>query len=301
MHCDGTEPLATYAERMPDATLAALVRSAAQRLAEAGVPDPLVDAELLAGHVLGQPRGGLQAAIIRGDLMAEPDAMAFDALITRREAREPLQHLTGTAPFRHLELAVGPGVFVPRPETETVVQFAIDALLADAAPAPIGVDLCTGSGAIAMAMATEVPHARVFAVELSSEAFVWAQRNTSAAENLTLVQGDLADAFDELDGTAAVVISNPPYVPDDAIPRDPEVRLFDPAMALYGGPDGLDIVRVLSTRALRLLRSGGLLVIEHGELQGEEIRALLAADGWRAATTHQDLTRRDRATTALRP
>ncbi|GAA1529592.1 release factor glutamine methyltransferase [Microbacterium ginsengiterrae] len=286
---------------MPEPTIAAAVRAGAERLAAAGVPDPLVDAELLAGHVRGLRRGEVQAAIIRGDGWSAQDAKALDGLIARRAAREPLQHLTGRAPFRHLELAVGPGVFVPRPETETVAQFAIDALLTDASPTPVGVDLCTGSGAIALAMATEVPHSRVFAVELSPDAYAWAERNTASAENLTLVHGDLADTLVELDGTASVVISNPPYVPDDAVPRDPEVRLHDPAMALYGGPDGLDVVRTLSSRALRLLRSGGLLVIEHGELQGEAIRALLTADGWRAATTHQDLTRRDRATTALKP
>lgn len=286
---------------MAETTLAAVVRSAAERLAMAGVPDPLVDAELLAGHIRGLRRGAVQAAIVRGDTVGEQEVVAFEALVTRRAAREPLQHLTGVAPFRHLELAVGPGVFVPRPETEIVVQFAIDALSNAADPAPIGVDLCTGSGAIAMAMATEVPHSRVFAVELSPDAHAWAVRNTADAENLTLVQGDLTDSLRELDGTASVVISNPPYVPDDAIPRDPEVRLFDPAMALYGGPDGLDIVRVLSTRALALLRPGGLLVIEHGELQGEAVRSLLAADGWRVPRTHPDLTHRDRATTALRP
>ncbi len=286
---------------MPEQTLAAAVRGAAERLAAVGILDPLVDAELLAGHVSGLRRGEVQAAIIRGDTFDGAAAERFDALIARRAAREPLQHLTGTAPFRHLELAVGPGVFVPRPETEIVAQFAIDALLADAAPAPIGVDLCTGSGAIALAMATEVPHARIFAVELSAEAHTWAARNTADAENLSLVHGDLADTLEHLDGTAAVVISNPPYVPEGAIPRDPEVRLHDPAMALYGGHDGLDVVRVLSTRALRLLRPGGLLVIEHGELQGEDIRSLLTADGWRGPATHRDLTQRDRATTALRP
>ncbi|MGM7678089.1 peptide chain release factor N(5)-glutamine methyltransferase [Microbacterium sp. A94] len=286
---------------MPEPSVAAVVRSAAEELARAGVPDPLVDAELLAAHVLGLRRGEVQAAIIRGDTMSERNISDLEPLVSRRVGREPLQHLTGIAPFRHLELAVGPGVFVPRPETETVAQFAIDALLNAPDPEPIGVDLCTGSGAIALAMATEVAHSRIFAVELSPDAHAWAARNTAGADNLTLVQGDLADTLPELDGTAAVVISNPPYVPDDAIPRDPEVRLFDPALALYGGPDGLDIVRVLSTRALRLLRPGGLLVIEHGELQGEQIRDLLAADSWRAPTTHRDLTQRDRATTALRP
>ena len=286
---------------MSDTSLAALVRAAAQRLADVGVPDPLVDAELLAGHVLGRRRGEVQAAIIRGDDVDDESAGALEALVTRRAAREPLQHITGTAPFRHLELAVGPGVFVPRPETETVVQYAIDALLNSADPAPIGVDLGTGSGAIALAMATEVPHARVFAAELSEDAHAWASRNVAGIDNLTLVLSDLGEAFPELDGTASVVISNPPYVPDSAIPRDPEVRLFDPAMALYGGEDGLDIVRVLSSRALALLHPGGLLVIEHGELQGESIRGILAADGWRAPATHRDLTLRDRTTTALRP
>ncbi|WP_337003591.1 MULTISPECIES: peptide chain release factor N(5)-glutamine methyltransferase [unclassified Microbacterium] len=286
---------------MSDSSLAAVVRAAAQRLADAGVPDPLIDAELLAGHVADLRRGEVQAAIIRGDVIDEVTEAALDLVVARRAAREPLQHITGTAPFRHLELAVGPGVFVPRPETETVVQYAIDALLNSAEPAPIGVDLGTGSGAIALAMATEVPHARVFAAELSEDAHAWARRNVAGVENLTLVLSDLAEAFPELDGTASVVISNPPYVPDAAIPRDPEVRLFDPAMALYGGDDGLDIVRVLSSRALRLLRPGGLLVIEHGELQGESIRDILTADGWRAAATHRDLTLRDRSTTALRP
>ena len=286
---------------MSDTSLAAVVRTAAQRLADVGVPDPLVDAELLAGHILGRRRGEVQAAIVRGDGIDDAAVSALDEAVTRRAAREPLQHITGTAPFRHLELAVGPGVFVPRPETETVVQYAIDALLSSPESAPVGIDLGTGSGAIALAMATEVPHARIFAAELSEDAHAWASRNVSGVDNLTLVLSDLGEAFPELDGTASVVISNPPYVPDAAIPRDPEVRLFDPAMALYGGEDGLDIVRVLSSRALRLLRPGGLLVIEHGELQGESIRDLLAADGWRAPATHRDLTLRDRTTTALRP
>lgn len=286
---------------MPDTSLASLVRAAVQRLADAGVPDPLVDAELLAGHVLGMRRGEVQAALVRGDTVSDSRSIAFDELVARRTVREPLQHITGVAPFRHLELAVGPGVFVPRPETETVVQFAIDALLASPDPAPIAIDLGTGSGAIALAMATEVPHARVFATELSPEAFPWARRNTAGVPNLTLVNEDLGEAFRDLDGSASVVISNPPYVPDAAVPRDPEVRLFDPHIALYGGEDGLDIVRILSVRAAELLRSGGLLVIEHGELQGEEIRSILTRDGWRAAATHRDLTLRDRATTALRP
>lgn len=276
---------------------------AVDRLARAGVGDPAVDAELLAAHVLGLGRGEVQAAAIRGDELDADAAEQLDAVVGRRCAREPLQHITGWAPFRHLTLAVGPGVFVPRPETEIVAQFAIDALASAASPSPIAVDLGTGSGAIALAMATEVPHARVFAAENSVDAFVWARENAVhvGAQNARIAFVDLEEAFRELDGSVSVVVSNPPYVPDDAIPRDPEVRLYDPPQALYGGPDGLDVVRVLSRTAQRLLHSGGTLVIEHGEWQGRGVRDILAADGWRAAATHPDLTMRDRATTAIRP
>ena len=232
-----------------------------------------------------------------------PDILAqFTEMVERRAAREPLQHITGRAPFRSMELEIGPGAFVPRPETEQVAQFAIDALRAAGTPNPIGVDLGTGSGAIALAMATEVPHARVFGVENSPEAFIWARRNQrgTGADNATIVFIDLADALPELNGTVDVVISNPPYIPLGAIPRDPEVRLFDPEHALYGGEDGLDVVHAVSATAQRLLYPGGTLVIEHGELQGAAIADLLRADGWNAVATHRDLVGRDRATTALR-
>ena len=284
-------------------TVTSLRNEAIARLGAAGITDPEVDADLLIGHVLGQSRGEVQAASIMAKPVSEADAAAIDLLLARRSAREPLQHITGRAPFRALALNVGPGVFVPRPETEQVAQFAIDALRGVPDAEPIGVDLGTGSGAIALALATEVPHARIFAVENSAEAYPWTSRNFAevAAPNATLAFGDLADAFVELNGTVAVVISNPPYIPADAIPRDPEVRLFDPAHALFGGPDGLDVVRSVSATGLRLLRPGGVLVIEHGELQGVAIRALLAADGWRAPATHRDYTSRDRATTALHP
>ncbi|MDQ1122824.1 peptide chain release factor N(5)-glutamine methyltransferase [Microbacterium trichothecenolyticum] len=284
-------------------SVADVVRAVAARLASAGVPDAHVDAELLVAHVLDSSRGGVQAAAIRGDRMPESAAAALTPLVDRRCAREPLQHLTGLAPFRSMELAVGPGVFVPRPETEMVAQLAIDALRSVASENPIAVDLGTGSGAIALALATEVPHARVYAAENSVDAFIWTKENVAriGARNVTLAFIDLADAFPELDGTVSVVASNPPYVPDDAIPRDPEVRLFDPPAALYGGPDGLDAVRQLSRVGLRLAHPGGTIVIEHGEWQGAAIREILAADGWRAAATHPDLTARDRATTAVRP
>lgn len=272
-------------------------------LETAHVPTPEADAELLLAHVLGITRGQVQAKSVTGSGVSPEDRLSYVEAVERRAAREPLQHITGVAPFRSLELAVGPGVFVPRPETEFVAQLAIDALQAVASPRPTAVDLGTGSGAIALALATEVPHAAVWAVENSPRAFIWARDNVRSvgATNLELVFTDLAGALPDLDGTFDVVISNPPYIPDDAIPRDPEVRLHDPAAALYGGPDGLDVVRALSQRALALLRPGGTLVIEHGELQGAEIRALLDADGWRATATHRDLLGRDRATVSLSP
>ncbi|MCC2033529.1 peptide chain release factor N(5)-glutamine methyltransferase [Microbacterium allomyrinae] len=283
--------------------LSIALRRAVERLADAGVPDPVVDAELLTAFVLDTGRGGAQAAALRGESLSADDARRLDDLVARRATREPLQHITGLAPFRHLELKVGPGVFVPRPETEMVAQLAIDALRAAASASPVAVDLGTGSGAIALAMATEVPHARVFAAENSVDAFVWTKENFDkvGADNATLAFIDLEHAFGELDGTVSVVASNPPYVPDAAIPRDPEVRFFDPPAALYGGADGLDVVRILSGVGLRLAHPGGTIVIEHGEWQGGAIREILTADGWRAAATHPDLTMRDRATTALRP
>ncbi|MGV8969490.1 MAG: peptide chain release factor N(5)-glutamine methyltransferase [Microbacteriaceae bacterium] len=283
-------------------SIATVLENAIDVLENAGVPNARVDAELLVGHVARLRRGQVQAQAITGASLDAASVQKITELVDRRAAREPLQHITGLAPFRSIELVVGPGVFVPRPETEFVAQFAIDALRAVASPCPVGVDLGTGSGAIALAMATEVAHSRVFAIEISDEAFAWTVRNFAelAGDNATLVQGDLATAFPELNGTVDVVISNPPYIPADAIPRDPEVRLFDPALALYGGVDGLDLVRAVSLTARRLLRPGGSLVIEHGELQADEIQALLRADGWSAIASHRDLVGRDRATTALR-
>ncbi|MEO7123138.1 MAG: peptide chain release factor N(5)-glutamine methyltransferase [Lacisediminihabitans sp.] len=287
---------------MSSTAIGDLRAQAIEMLTAAGIESPDVDAELLIGHVLGLSRGEVQAKAITGVDVSEANVAAIEALITRRAAREPLQHITGRAPFRNLELSVGPGVFVPRPETEQVAQFAIDALVTVASASPIAVDLGTGSGAIALAMATEVPHATVYGVELSADAFAWTERNfrDSGASNATAILGDLVDALPGLNGTVAVVISNPPYIPTDAIPRDPEVRLFDPQLALYGGDDGLDVVRIVSRVAQRLLYPGGTLVLEHGELQAVEIAALLAQDGWHAISSHKDLLGRDRATTALR-
>ena len=233
---------------MNPTTIANVRDQSIESLSRAGVPSPEADAELLIGHVLGMSRGAVQARAITGATLGMEDILAISDAVGRRAAREPLQHITGLAAFRSIELAVGPGVFVPRPETETVVQFAIDALKAVPSERPIGVDLGTGSGAIALAMATEVPHAQVYGVEVSPQAFVWTKQNFRRvdAPNARLVFIDLVDAVPELDGRVSVVVSNPPYIPAQAIPRDPEVRLFDPEHALYGGEDGLDVVRNVS-------------------------------------------------------
>lgn len=286
--------------------MAELLGELRERLQAAGVEHPAVDAELIAAHVLGETRGRVQALAMMGGAIEADRAERIRDLAGERARRIPLQHLTGRAPFRSIELQVGPGVFVPRPETETVAQFAIDALQAVPDPEPIAVDLCTGSGAIALALAQEVPTARVWAIEKSREAHAWAQRNVAAlgGDRVELLLGDAADAArllpERIAGRVHVLVSNPPYVPADMVPRDPEVRDHDPELALYGGADGLDLVRVISRVGRELVAPGGALVLEHAETQGDAIRALLAADGWRAPSTHRDLTLRDRATVALR-
>jgi len=278
------------------------------QLSAAGIADAAVDAQVLIGFVLSVGRGELEAKLITGLKVDADDARTIRELVDRRAAREPLQHILGVAWFRSLTLEVGPGVFVPRPETEQLAGMAIDTLRSLVEPSPIAVDLGTGSGAIALAMATEVPHARIYAVEKSADALPWTSRNFAqlGAQNATLIHGDLAgsellDAHPELAGNVAVIASNPPYIPVGAIPRDPEVQLHDPHLALYGGEDGLDVVRQVSQVGLVLGRPGAQLLLEHGELQGQSIRDILDADGWRATATHRDLTGRDRYTTATRP
>lgn len=297
-------------------TVGELLRTIRDELDAAGIDHPAADAEMIVAHVLGESRGRVQALALLGTAVSAADHEAIMQLHAERVRRVPLQHLTGRAPFRNLELHVGPGVFVPRPETEVVAQFAIDALLAVPDPQPIAVDLCTGSAAIALALATEVPTAQVWAVEKSREAHAWAERNVSAWGDgrVELLLGDIAEldpagecrdtkltrVFEPLRGRVHVLISNPPYVPEGMVPREPEVREHDPSLALFGGPDGLDIVRVISRLARDLVAPGGLLVLEHAETQGAAIRQILISDGWRAPATHRDLTHRDRATTATR-
>jgi release factor glutamine methyltransferase len=282
---------------MPE--LRGLVVAAERELAAAGVPSPRYDAEELAAYALRMPRGGLTA--VQG--IDDATATRYAAYVERRARREPLQHITGSAPFRHVEVRVGPGVFVPRPETEVVAGWAVEraAEVASAGRAPLVVDLCTGSGAIALAVADEVPTARVHAVELSADALAWARRNV-AGTSVLLHAGDAADALLELDGTVDVVVSNPPYVPDDGLVRDPEVLEHDPPLALWGrGPDGLDVVRSVARTAQRLLRPGGWFVVEHADVQGAGVIGLLHDQGgWAEVADHRDLAGRERYATARR-
>lgn len=269
------------------------VARATLRLAEAGVPSPRTDAEELAAFVHGVRRGELH-----GVADADFDARYWEC-VARRAAREPLQHITGRAYFRYLELRVGPGVFVPRPETEIMVDWAIETLRAMDVADPLVVDLGTGSGAIAISIAQEVPRSRVHAVELDSAALAWARRNIEAsghADRVTAHRGDMRAALSEFDGRVDLLISNPPYVPTrEAELVPPEVRNFDPAIALWSGADGLDMIRDLERVGRRLLRPAGVMAIEHGDGQGIDIPRLFPEElGWRDVLNRKDMARRDR-------
>ena len=269
------------------------VALAAARLAEAGVDSPRADAEELAAWTHGVTRGRLHT-VRDGDF----DARYWEA-VARRENREPLQHITGRAYFRYLELEVGPGVFVPRPETEVMVGWAIDRLRELDDREPLIVDLCSGSGAIALAIAQEVPRARVHAVELSDEALVWTRRNVEGSR-VILHQADARTALPELDGQVDLVISNPPYIPlTEWEYVAPEAREYDPQLALFSGEDGLDMIRALERTANRLLRPGRWLAVEHSDQQGGAVqRIFLEEFGWVEAGDHRDLTGRPRFFTA---
>ena len=274
-----------------------LVREAAGRLAAAGVPSPEYDAGELLAHVLGTTRSRLAVAE-----EVPPDAVAtFAALVARRAGREPLQHLTGSAAFRYVELAVGPGVFVPRPETELLAGWGVEQAqaLVDAGRVPVVVDLCAGSGAIALSVATEVPIAEVHAVELDDAAHGWAARNLTGS-GVDLRHGDMADAFRDLDGSVDVVLCNPPYIPLDAYESvAPEARDHDPELALFSGADGLVAMRLLERVAARLLRSSGVVGAEHADAQGEAAPAVFVSAGrWCAVRDHRDLAGRPRFVTA---
>ncbi|GAA2596693.1 peptide chain release factor N(5)-glutamine methyltransferase [Actinomadura fulvescens] len=274
------------------------IARATARLADAGAASPRADAEELAAAVHG---------VKRAELHTVSDG-AFDArfweYVARREAGEPLQHITGRAFFRYLELKVGPGVFVPRPETEVMVGWALDTLRDMDVQDPLVVDLGTGSAAIALSIAQESPRARVHAVEKDPTAFVHATRNIEDLDERGQVRlrlDDFGTALNELNGTVDLVVSNPPYIPMsewEYVPRD--VRDHDPADALWGGgEDGLDAVRVVERTARRLLRPGGHVAVEHSDLQGNAVYWVFAEEnGWRDVRNRRDLTNRDRFVTA---
>jgi release factor glutamine methyltransferase len=277
------------------------LESATDKLTSAGVTSPSVDAELLGCFVLGIERSELTMLSLREELFPEDKIAQFETSVARRVKREPLQHITGLAPFRHLELHVGPGVFIPRPETEQLVELAIESI--KKIEKPLVVDLCSGSGAIAISLATELEGSRVFSVELSEQAFEFLSNNyqkygldTKSAKN-----EDLANAFDELEAQVDLVISNPPYIPDSAVPVDLEVQLHEPSLALYGGEDGLDVIRRISDRALYLLKPSGLLLLEHADTQAQAISQLLLNQGWQEVISSQDLAGKDRMISARKP
>lgn len=282
--------------------LADALAKASSAFASAGIETPEIDAQLLAAHVLGSSRGSIQSDLIIGRELTARELQEFEELAEQRAQRIPLQHLTAKGYFRNLELKVGKGVFIPRPETESVAELAIQALRAVPGE-PIAVDLCTGSGAIAISMATEVPNAKVYAWELNPDSEIFLRDNIAAYGNsVRLTMGDIADdeSFKDLVGKVSVVISNPPYIPVGAIPRDVEVREHDPALALYGGEDGMDVMRVVSRRAMELLVPGGFLVVEHADNQAGVVADLLIGDGWKQVRSHKDLSGRDRAVSAVK-
>jgi len=281
-----------------------VVVRAAEQLRAAGVHSPHTDAEFLAAHVLGTERSRLALVpMVSAEQLAE-----FQQLVDRRAERIPLQHLTGLAAMGEIDLAVGPGVFVPRPETELLFAWALAQLEAVGHEhTPVVVDLCTGSGALALAIAHARPDIEVHAVEIDPAASKWAQRNADrqVAEGdtpIALHAGDVTDPhiLSDLNGRVDVVVANPPYIPEGS-ELDPEVADHDPHLALFGGPDGLTVIRPMITTIARLLRTGGVTAVEHDDTNGPEVAALFAATGaFVAVIEHPDLAGKPRFVAARR-
>jgi release factor glutamine methyltransferase len=277
------------------------ILEAERTLSSAGVASPRTDAELLAAHLLGVERTKLMMV----PLVDPPVIEALNDLVQRRAARIPLQHLTGAATVGDVTLGVGPGVFVPRPETELLLAWGLASL--EGVENPVVVDLCTGSGALALAIANARPDAWVHAVEKDPTALAWTRRNAdvqAAAGDtpIRLYAGDVTDStlLLELEGLVDLVLCNPPYVPEGT-PVPPEVRNHDPHEAVFGGRDGLDVVRHVVACAARLLKSGGVVAIEHDDTHGGSVPALLSARRvLTAVEDHTDLAGRPRFATARR-
>ena len=272
--------------------LRSAIDSATTLLADAGIDSARYDAEELAAHFAGTERGRLS-------VLGPPDDVFFDrynAAVAARSRRVPLQHLTGTAAFGPLTLSVGPGVFIPRPETEAILEWAV----AQTLPVkPVVVDVCTGSGALALALARHWPDARVIGLDDSDAALDYARRN-AAGTRVEFVCADVTDSglLTDLDGQVDLVVSNPPYVPDGA-ELEPEVVDHDPRHAVFGGPDGMAVIPAVARLAGRLLRPGGLFAVEHDDttssMTAETISSTELFDDVVART---DLTGRPRFVTA---
>jgi release factor glutamine methyltransferase len=276
-----------------------ILRAAKAQLNESNISE--VDAEHLLAHILGLTRMDLHnPVVLEATLLGFSDQNILEEqffdLLDRRLNFEPLQYLTGTAPFRHLDIQVGPGVLVPRPESELLVEAVLQHI--KNLPQPVSVvDLGAGSGALSIAIATEAPGSRVIAVEKSPEALIWLKKNVSViSENVRVVEGDVADVLPGI--KCDVVIANPPYIPQrQQLPRD--VEAFEPHVALFGGPTGLEIPQLFINAAARLLKPQGVLVIEHGEDQVAEIAKLLDVD-FSEVASHDDLVGRPRWSSAVR-
>ena len=292
-----------------------LLGDAERRLDRAGVVSPRFDAESILGFVLGVPR----TKLFLHDNVERTQASVFERLLIRRISREPLQHIIGTAGFRTLTLSVGKGVFVPRPETEVVVEAALRELRllpTDDNGRRVVIDMCSGSGAIALSLAIEEPGTDVIAVELSDDAVPWLQANVdnyaealgTVGSRVVVVHGDVTNIgtglLNHLIFQVAMVVSNPPYIPERMVPRDPEVAVHDPNLALYGGSDGLNVVRQVAAASARMLPDGGVLIVEHADVQGPDaqngVPRLLTDAGWDDVIDLQDLAGRPRFTRATR-
>lgn len=282
------------AEQLGRTTLREAIAAATGALAEAGIDSARTDAELIAAHLAGTERGRLA-------VIDPPDADFFDRFaqaVQRRSQRIPLQHITGSAAFGPVDVHVGPGVFIPRPETEAMLEWALAQKLPDR---PVVVDLCTGSGALAIALAAGLPRARVIGVDDDPAALAYARRNATAT-GVLLTQGDVTDPqlLPELAGSVDLLVANPPYIPDGA-ELEPEVAQHDPAHALFGGPDGMAVIGPIAALAGAWLKTGGLLAVEHDDTTSARTVETIGATGFFVEVTpHADLTGRPRFVTARR-
>ncbi|OBK71534.1 peptide chain release factor N(5)-glutamine methyltransferase [Mycobacterium sp. 1274761.0] len=270
------------------------IELATAELAEAGVASPRADAEELAAHAAGTSRGRLA---LLGDVDDEFRGRYAD-LIAARSRRIPLQHIVGSAPLGPVTVAVGPGVFIPRPETEGLLEWAAAQPLP---PQPLIVDLCTGSGALALGLSKFWPDARVVAVDDSDDALTYARRNVSGAP-VELVRADVTDTalLPELDGRVDLLVANPPYIPDGA-DLEPEVTQHDPPHALFGGPDGMTVIHAIVKLAGRWLKPGACCAVEHDDTTSTAtVDAFGAAGQFVGVAAHRDLAGRPRFVTATR-